>query len=241
MPVLAALGLLLSVVGVGYSVYDIISTGSWESWGFFDWVVNIGLILLAAFPLLGGVFTTLKGILVATGAGVGFFAKFAIVTKLVDWLWAIKTALKTSWVFAAAHWFSRGGFLWSIGRAMGTILRLLKKPWVLGGVLFASTMADGIGQRIYQLWGQASLKAFDVMLSTFENFASESGIGNPVVEAANIIRGSKSALPECFTAIWGAVEADVCIGLVISTFQYCILLSAIAQGYRLYGRYGDSR
>lgn len=241
MPVLAALGLLLSTVVVGKSVYEIVSTGSWQSWGLFDWIVNIGLIVLSAYPLLGGVFATLRGLLVSAGAGVGLLGRFAIITKIADWLWAIKTAYKTTWAFAAAHWFARGGFLWNVGKHMGTLLKLLKKPWVLGGILFASTMAEGIGQKVYQLWGQASLKAFDVMLSTFESFASENGIGNPVVEAANIIRGSKSALPECFTAIWGAVEADVCIGLVISTFQYCILLSAIAQGYRLYGRYGDSR
>ena len=68
------------------------------------------------------------------------------------------------------------------------------------------------------------------------NALREGGYGNPISDSIAIMTGAKSSLPPCFTAIWGAVGASQCIGLIVTTFQYLALLSALRTGYRLYGK-----
>lgn len=241
MPVLATLGIILGIVVTGYSITDIITTGAWRDWDWFDWLVNIGLVVIGLLPLIGGAFNALKALLVGGAFTAGKLAAMGgILGAIGSWIWAVKTAIKVAWTVMKSHWFAKGTFLYNIGWYMGKIIQYLRKPWVLFGVLAASTMADGIGQRIYQLWGRLTMKAVDIAVSTFEGFASEQGL-NPIGDAIAIINDSKSSLPECFTAIWGAVGADVCIGLIISTFQYIMLYRAIREGYRLYGKFGDAR
>lgn len=241
MPVLAALGIILGVVVTSYSITDIITTGAWKDWSWFDWIVNIGLVILGFAPLLGAAFNALRAILVGGAFTAGKLATMGgLIGKIATWIWAIKTAFSTWWAVCRKLLFAKGSFLYNVAWYMGRIVAYLKKPYVLFGVLFVSTLADGIGQRIYQIWGRLSMKAVDIAISTFQSFADEQGL-NPVSQAVAIINDSKSSLPECFTAIWGAVGADVCIGLIISTFQYIMLYKAIREGYRLYGKFGDAR
>lgn len=241
MPVLALLGIVSGIVVAGFSITDIITTGAWKNWSWFDWIVNIGFILLSLSPLIGASFSALKAILVGGAINAGKLATMGgILGKIGTWIWAIWTSIKTIWQAMKMTLFAKGSFLYNVAWYMGKIIKYLRKPYVLFGVLFATSMADGIGQRIYQIWGGISMKAVDIAMSTFERFADEQGL-HPIEESISIIRGAKSSLPECFTAIWGAVGADVCIGLIISTFQYIMLYRAIREGYRLYGKFGDAR
>lgn len=241
MPVLAALGIVLGIVVTGWSITDIIITGAWKDWSWFDWIVNIGFILLGLAPLIGAAFNALKAILVGGAFTAGKLATMGgLLGKVGTWIWAVYTAIRTIWQAMKITLFAKGSFLFNVGWYMGKIIQYLRKPYVLFGVLFATTMADGIGQRIYQLWGEVSMKAVDIAMSTFMSFADQQGL-HPIEESIAIIRGAKSSLPECFTAIWGAVGADVCIGLIISTFQYIMLYRAIREGFRLYGKFGDAR
>lgn len=241
MPILAALGIVFPIIITAYGITDVIVTGAWKNWDWFDWIVNIGLVFLGFSPLLTAAFKALQALLVGGAFTAGKLATMGgVLGKIGTWIWAGYTSIKTIWQAMKITLFAKGSFLYNVAWYMGKIIKYLRKPYVIFGVLFASTLADGIGQRIYQIWGDLSLKAVDVAMSTFERFADEQGL-HPIEESIAIIRGAKSSLPECFSAIWGAVGADVCIGLIISTFQYIMLYRAIREGYRLYGKFGDAR
>ena len=71
MPVLALLGIVSGIVVAGFSITDIITTGAWKDWSWFDWIVNIGFILLSLSPLIGASFNALKALLVGGAINTG--------------------------------------------------------------------------------------------------------------------------------------------------------------------------
>lgn len=235
------LGILGGVLGLGslfYSVGDILATGSWRDWGFFDWVVNVGLSVLSLYPFVS--IMPLIGKIGALGFGwIGkLLAKMPLIGKIATWIWALKTGLKVFFDMYLMKWFVKGGWLYNIGKAVAQLVGQLRKPWVLFGVLLLSSLADGIFSRIFQLWGDISLRAANAAFEMVSNALREGGYGNPISESIAIMTGAKSSLPPCFTAIWGAVGASQCIGLIVTTFQYLALLSALRTGYKLYGKNG---
>lgn len=238
MGILGILGGALGLASVFYSVGDIITSGSWRDWNLFDWIVNIGLSVLSLFPFVSTL--PILGRLSALGFGwIGkLLAKLPLIGKIASWFWALKTGLKVFFDMYLMKWFIKGGWLYNLGKAVAQLVGQLRKPWVLFGVLLLSSLADGIFARIFQLWGDISLRAANAAFEMVSNALREGGYGNPISDSIAIMTGAKSSLPPCFTAIWGAVGASQCIGLIVTTFQYLALLSALRTGYRLYGKNG---
>lgn len=242
--VMAALGVLMTVttvLGLGYSIYDIISTGSWREWGIFDWIMNIGLVAMSVWLHLPLLRNATAASTVARG---GIFAKLEAIPflgKIFTLVWAIYHGFRVGIGYLIAPLFRKGGFFEKWGNVAATFGRIIKKhPWVLAGILFLSSFADGIFRHLYQLWGDASLKAASIAYDRVGAIMSEDGYGDPVGNAVAIIRGAKEVLPPCFTQVWGLVGASDCWGMIMMTFQYMFLLAALLKGYRLYERYGGS-
>lgn len=221
----------------GYSIYDIVSTGAWKSWGVLDWLANIGFTLLALNPI----YKALKAsVLVKSAVGGGLMAKLTkvpLIGSLCVWVWEITSGFRMM-IYKMLHPLLRkGGFLYELGRtSKGFVTTLTKRPWLIAAMFFASSMVDGIFQRIYQLWGDLTMRAANVMFEQVGKIMQDKGFGNPISEAISILDGSRSTLPPCFTAVWGTVGASECIGLIITTFQYLFLIAALRQGYKIYGR-----
>lgn len=230
---------LLSLVGFGVSLEQIIATGSWRDWTMFDWIVNIGLQLFLLFPI----FKLVKLVGTTAALSAGWLARLAskipLIGTIATWLWAGKTALKTFYELYMMKWFTKGGIFFELGSLAGFFLKLFKKhPILVFALVLLSSLADGVFSGIYQLWGDISIRAANAAFEAISKMMSEGGYGDPISETVAILSGSKSSLPPCFTSIWGAVGASECFGLVITTFQYMALLSSIRVGYRLYGKSG---
>lgn len=238
MGILGLLGGVLSLTTVVISVGEILVTGSWRDWGIFDWVVNVGMSVLSLLPFVG----TIPMVGRISALGFAWLAKLVshvpLIGKIATMIWALRTGLRTFFDLYLMKWFVKGGWLYNIGRAVAQLVMQLRKPWVLFGVLLLSSLADGIFSRVFQIWGDISLRAANVAFEMVSRAMSEGGYGNPISDSIAILAGSKSSLPPCFTAIWGAVGASECIGLIVTTFQYLALLSALRVGYRLYGQNG---
>lgn len=237
MPILAILGTILSVGITGYSVFDIVSSGEWRSWGFLDWVINIFFLILSIFPLVGGIFAFIPKLATIGGVVSGYLSKLGVVGVLLGKIYSKFRWFKEHTEYLWAALTRKGGFLWGVARSMGKMLKYLKNPWVVLGLLITSSFSPGLMRRIYQIWGEISMNVAEIALDTVMGLVSDSGYGNPITEALNIISGAKEVLPSCFTAIWGAVEADLCFGMIVSTFHFLFLYNSISNGYRLYGKY----
>ena len=134
--VLGAIAAIFTTVGLGYSVYDIISTGAWHDWNLFDWIVNIGLCALSIFPFFSAFRGATTAAAVARGGILAKLESLPLIGKVVTWVWAIYISIKEFLRLAVAPFFARGGFLFKMGTAFAIIARMAKKPWVLAGLLF---------------------------------------------------------------------------------------------------------
>ena len=116
----------------------------WRDWNLFDWIVNIGLSVLALFPFVSTM--PILGRICALGFGwIGkLLAKLPLIGKIASWLWALKTGLKVFFDMYLMKWFIKGGWLYNLGKAVAQLVGQLRKPWVLFTVLLLSSLADGI-------------------------------------------------------------------------------------------------
>lgn len=238
---LGILGLIGGIAGglsFVYSLGDIMVSGAWKDWSLWQWVANIGQLIFCLFPFVSTL--PLIGRLAAVSAGwiAKLLAKMPLLGKLVAWFWALKTGFKTFFDIYLMKWFVKGGWLFNMGKALAKLVEYCRKPWVLFGMLLLSTFSDGILTRLFQLWGDITMRAANAAFEAVSRMMSQGGYGNPISESIAILTGAKSTLPPCFTAVWGAVGASQCIGLIVTTFQYLMLLSALRQGYKVYGKNG---
>lgn len=238
---LGVLGIIGGIAGglsFVYSLGDILASGAWKDWSLWQWIANIGQLLFCIFPfvssipMLGRVGAVVGGILAK------LLAKIPLVGSIASWIWAGWHAVKVFFNLYLMKWFVKGGWLYEMGKAVAKLVQYCRKPWVLFGLLLLSTFSDGILTRVFQLWGDLTMRAGSAAFEAVSRMMSEGGYGNPISESIAILTGAKSTLPPCFTAIWGAVGASQCIGLIVTTFQYIMLLSALRQGYKLYGKNG---
>lgn len=238
--VLGTIVSVLTIVSLGYNIYDIISSGSWHDWTLFDWVCNIGLSALCLFPFFSAFRGASTAAAVARGGILAKLESLPILGKIFTWVWAIWHATRIGIGYILAPLFASGGFFNKMGIGLATLGLIIKKPWVLAGLFFLSMTADGIFRNFYQLWGELSLRATSVALDRISAIMSQNGYGDPIGSSIAIMRGAKEVLPPCFTAVWGLVGASECIGLIISTFQYMFLLAALLKGFRVYKTYGGA-
>lgn len=234
---LGAITAVLTIVTLGYNIYDIISTGSWQDWTLFDWICNIGLSALCIFPFFSAFRGATAAASVARGGILARLAYMPVIGHIYSLIWGIWHGLRIGIGYLVAPFFAAGGFLNKLGISFATLGLIIKKPWVLMGLMLLSLTADGIFRNFYQLWGDLSLRAASVALDRVSAIMSDNGYGDPIGSAVAIMRGSKEVLPSCFTAVWGLVGASECIGLIITTFQYMFLLSALLKGFRVYKSY----
>lgn len=235
---LGLLGGVFGFVGFSYSLGDIITSGAWKDWSLWQWVANIGQLLFCLLPFVGSV--PLIGRLSAFGFGwiAKLLSHVPLLGKIATMIWSIKHALKVFWNIYMMKWFVKGGWLFNMGKAVAKLVQYCRKPWVLFGLLLLSVYSDGILTRMFQLWGDISMRAANAAFQAISSMMSQGGYGNPISESIAILTGAKSTLPPCFTAVWGAVGASQCIGLIVTTFQYLALLSALRAGYKVYGKNG---
>jgi len=235
--ILGAAVAIVSVASAGYSIYDILSTGAYKNWSIGDWCWNICYLLLMITPffdVFGGFVKTIT--LIAGGIG-KLLMKVPLLGTLVSVAHSIYLGLKTAWEVWGLKLFAKGGWLYQFGKGVASLGRaIVKHPWLMFGLIFSTTMFDGILKRIYQLWGDLTLRAMNFMYERVASIMSDNGYGDPVSQAVGILNQSQGSLPPCFTAIWGAVGASECIGLIIATFQYLFLLAALVKGYKVYGK-----
>ena len=212
---LGLLGGVAGFIGFSYSLADIVVSGAWRDWSLWQWVANIGQLLFCLLPFVNSI--PMVGTLVA-GLG-GWIARLLshlpLLGKLVTWIWSIKTALRVFWEMYLMRWFVKGGWLFNIGKAVAKLVQYCRKPWVLFGMLLLSTLSDGIFTRLFQLWGDISLRAANAAFEAVSHAMSEGGYGNPISESIAILTGAKSSLPPCFTAIWGLWGLLLVSGLLL--------------------------
>lgn len=238
---LGILGLVGAVAGgisFVYSFGDIMVSGAWKDWSLWQWVANIGQLLFCLFPFVSQIPMIGRLAAIAVGWIAKLLSKLPLLGKLVTWIWALKTAFKTFFDLYLMKWFVKGGWLFNIGQGLAKLVQYMRKPWVLFGMLLLSTFSDGILTRLFQLWGDITMRAANAAFEAVTKMMSEGGYGDPISQSIAILTGAKSTLPPCFTAMWGAIGASQCIGLIVTTFQYLMLLSALRQGYKVYGKNG---
>lgn len=238
---LGVLGLVGAVAGgisFVYSFGDIMVSGAWKDWSLWQWVANIGQLLFCLFPFVSQFPMIGRLAAIAVGWIAKLLSKLPLLGKLVTWIWALKTAFKTFFDLYLMKWFVKGGWLFNIGQGLAKLVQYMRKPWVLFGMLLLSTFSDGILTRLFQLWGDITMRAANAAFEAVTKMMSEGGYGDPISQSIAILTGAKSTLPPCFTAMWGAIGASQCIGLIVTTFQYLMLLSALRQGYKVYGKNG---
>ena len=242
MPIMAVLGGLVGILGfVGFTVSmgQVIVSGEWRDWSVFDWIVNIGFMLFMLYPIAQAGTLTARIVAFLGGTVARLLSRLPVLSKLVDWIWAIKTAFKTFYDIYLMKWFVKGGIFYEIGAGVQTLLKFFTKhPILLFAMMLFSSLADGVASGLFQLWGDLSLRASSAAFEAVSQAMQDRGYGDPISESIAILNGSKSNLPPCFTAIWGAVGASQCIGLVVTTFQYLALFASLRVGYRLYGKNG---
>ena len=226
---------VLGLVSAGVGIYDAISTGSWREWGVLDWLFNIAVCTLSIFPFFTAFRSASAASAVTRGGILARLENVPFIGKIVTWIWAITTTFKTIWSVVMAPLFREGGFLYKFGKAITSNGKILKHPWVLFGLLLGSTFFDGILKTIFQGWNHLAMKAANLSFEVIGDIMDEDGI-DPIHDITVILVEGKSNLPECFTAIWGAVGAGDCFGLIMTTFQYAFLVTALRNGFRLYGR-----
>lgn len=234
--VLGGLSLIMGVAGAGYTLYDIISTGAYKDFSVADWLWNIAYLLL----MLNPIFSVLGGIgkMVAVVGGVlgKLLMKVPLLGAAVSLLYQTFKAI-LFWLGINKHLWQKGGFFFRFGEVVASLGRaVVKHPWIMFGLIFSSTMFDGILKRIFQLWGDLSLRAAGFVFDRVGQIMSDKGYGDPITQTVQMLDQSRSALPPCFTAVWGAVNASECMGLIITTFQYLFLLSALVKGYKVLGK-----
>lgn len=238
---LGILGLVGAVAGgisFVYSFGDIMVSGAWKDWSLWQWVANIGQLLFCLFPFVSQFPMIGRLAAIAVGWIAKLLSKLPLLGKLVTWIWALKTAFKSFFDLYLMKWFVKGGWLFNIGQGLAKLVQYMRKPWVLFGMLLLSTFSDGILTRLFQLWGDITMRAANAAFEAVTKMMSEGGYGDPISQSIAILTGAKSTLPPCFTAMWGAIGASQCIGLIVTTFQYLMLLSALRQGYKVYGKNG---
>lgn len=242
MPIMAVLGGLVGILGfVGFTVSmgQVIASGEWRDWSLFDWIMNIGFAVFMLYPIAQTGTLVAKLAAFVGGTVVKLLSKVPLLSKLVEWIWAIKTALRVLYDAFFIKLFQKGGWFYEIGRGVKTLIGFFTKhPILFFALMLFSSLADGVASGLFQLWGDLSLRAANAAFEAVSQAMSDRGYGNPISESIAILNGSKSTLPPCFTAIWGAVGASECIGLVVTTFQYLALFASLRVGYRLYGKNG---
>lgn len=242
MPIMAVLGGLVGILGfVGFTVSmgQVIASGEWRDWSLFDWILNIGFMVFMLYPIAQAGTITARLIAFIGGNLARLLSKVPLLSKIVDWLWAIKTAFKTFFDIYLMKWFVKGGIFYEIGNGVKTLLQFFTKhPILFFAMMLFSSLADGVASGLFQLWGDLSLRAANAAFEAVSKAMNDRGYGDPISESIAILNGSKSTLPPCFTAVWGAVGASECVGLVVTTFQYLALFASLRVGYRLYGKNG---
>lgn len=234
--ILGVIGTVAGVATVGNALINIISTGAWKSWGIGDWLFNIVCCVLAIWPF----YSTFKGAAaVGTAVGGGILGKLIgipVLGKIVGWVYGVYVIMKEAILLLINPFMTKGGFLWKIGQAIEKIGRgMMKHPWIAFGLLLSSQMFDGLMREIFQVYGDMSMRAASFMYENLSHIMSDKRYGDPISDAIAILDGSRSTLPPCFTAIWGAVGATECIGLIITTFQYLFLYAALVKGFKVAG------
>lgn len=224
------------VVATGVDVYQVISSGEYKNWSLYDWIVNIGLAALSFFPFLSSFGALSKFGALLGGALWRFGSRIPVIRDILANMSVVQLYRAKGAAAAASSVWGKGKFMDKFGRGLKMFKDFfVKHPWLSMGLVLLSAQSDGLFSHLFQMWGDISLRAAEVAFDKVSEMMSDKGYGNPVSEAVAIIDGSKGSLPECFTAIWGAVGASECIGLIITTFQYLFLLSSITMGFKLYG------
>lgn len=237
---LAVLGLLANValvVTAGVGFYNAATSGSWRDWGILEWVVNIANMCFMIFPFFNVFGAFSKGAMAVGGGLVKLLSKVPLIGRVATYVREVAYNLRTWSNKVVPGLFAEGGFLTNFGRRFSKLADLaLKHPYIAAGLIFASSTFDGIVQRMFQAWGDLSLKAANFAYERLGQIMSEDGYGDPVTQAVDMMNTSSTALPTCFVDIWGAVGASECIGLIVTTFEYMFLLSALLRGYKVYNK-----
>ena len=114
-------------------------------------------------------------------------------------------------------WFVKGGWLYNIGRAVAQLV-MLRKPWVFG-VLLLSSLADGIFSRVFQIWGDISLRAANVAFEMVSRAMSEGGYGNPISDSIpDRCEVKSSSMLYCYL---GCCWCFRVIGITTSVLAFC--------------------
>ena len=234
------LGLVATVATVatsGRALVDIISTGAWKNWGIGDWLFAIVSALLVIWPFFS-VFKATAATATAIGGGImGRLVAIPIVGKIAGWCYGVYIILREAVYLILNPFFVKGGWLFKVGQAFEKIGKgMMNHPWIAFALLVCSQMFDGILTRIFQMYGDMSMRAASFMYENLSRIMTDGHYGNPVSDAIAILDGSRSTLPPCFTAIWGAVGASECIGLIITTFNYLFIYAALWKGFKVYGK-----
>lgn len=226
----------LSVVSVVGGMAHAFASGTWKDWGVLEWLANIGCICVALLPYLNVFKLGWASVAAIGGGAIKLLSKVPLLGKLAMYVAWTFDGLRKYWYLTAAVLFTKGSWLHRFGNRMADFARFLgKHPWIVFGMMFASTMFDNIIRHIFQMWGDLSLKAADFAYERLSSIMSSGGYGDPVTEAANMLDSASNSLPYCFTAIWGAVGASECIGLIIMTFQYIVLVYALSKSFAVAG------
>lgn len=231
---LANIGLVVSGF-VGF--YNAATSGSWHNWGILEWLGNIANMCFMLFPIYNVFGAAAKGVMAVGGGLVKLLEKIPLVGRMTTYVRETAYILKMWANKVVPGLFANDGFLTKFGKRWSKLADLaLKHPYIAAGLIFASSTFDGIVQRMFQAWGDLSLKAANYAYERLGKIMSEEGYGDPVTQAVDMMNTSSSALPTCFVDIWGAVGASECIGLIITTFEYMFLLSALLRGYKVYSK-----
>lgn len=237
---LAVLGVLANValvVSAGVGFYNAATSGSWHNWGILEWVANIANMCFMIFPFFNVFSAFAKGAMAVGGGLASLLSKVPLIGRVATYVRETAYILRMWANKVLPGLFAEGGFLTNFGKRFSKLADLaLKHPYIAAGLIFASSTFDGIVQRMFQAWGDLSLKAANFAYERLGKIMSDDGYGDPVTQAVDMMNTSSSALPTCFVDIWGAVGASECIGLIITTFEYMFLLSALLRGYKVYSK-----
>lgn len=236
---LAILGVILSavsVVSVVGGVAHAFASGTWKDWGVLEWLANVVALCLAFLPYFNVFKWGWTSVVAIGGGAMRLLSRIPLLGTIVGYLHSFWILLSTFVWYLGRAFYTKGSWLYNFGSRMADFARFIgKHPWIVFGLMFASTMFDNIIRHIFQMWGDLSLKAANFAYERLSSIMSSGGYGDPVTEAANMLDSASNSLPYCFTAIWGAVGASECIGLIIMTFQYIVLVYALSKSFAVAG------
>ena len=212
--ILGAAVAVISLTSGAYTIYDILTTGAYKNWSIGDWLWNIAYLLLMLNPFFD-VFGGLAKTVVAIAGGLGrLLMKVPLLGTLVSLVHSIYLGFKTAWEVWGLRLFAKGGWLYNFGKGVASLGRgIIKHPWLMFGLIFSTTIFDGVLKRIYQLWGDLSLRALNFAYERVGEIMTDKGYDDPIGQAVAILDQSQNSLPPCFTSIWGLSERLNALGL----------------------------